>query len=412
MSETNEFDPYDKETLKRGPEAYVELGRKCPVHHNRERFDFFIASDYNDVTQSILKDSNTWSIEDGSPPKALPDAFHTGLMTDPPYHQKIRQVVQRGFGQTQLARLSKEIDRIADELIDRMLAVPEGEGDFYTLFASPLPARLMCVMLGTPEKDYEKYKAWADSFFYSINNDASTSPEEDAMSAHVVTEPLFGLLTERQALLESKGLTPDLKHVGTVLPDDFLSRFMCDKIDGKPLNPLEILSLMMGILVGGNETTMNLIGNLLWRLLEVPERWETLKANPNLIETAIEESLRIDPPVLGLCRTAKHDVTLQGQTIRKDAKVMYNIAAVNRNPEFWENPDEFRLDRPLSVARRHVSLSGGPHSCLGAPLARMEVRMVFEKLVKRIPGLAMAGEAERIKGFNAWGKTYLPVRWR
>jgi len=144
-----------------------------------------------------------------------------------------------------------------------------------------------------------------------------------------------------------------------VLPDDLMSRFICDRVQGRLLNDLEILGLGVAILLGGNETTMNLIGNLLWRLLEVPSRWEMLKANPALIEGAIEESLRFDPPVLGMFRKATNAVELGGCPVPASARVMYNIAGANRDPNIWSDPEDFRLDRPKDTQRKHLSFGGG-----------------------------------------------------
>lgn len=220
------------------------------------------------------------------------------------------------------------------------------------------------------------------------------------------------MVATRRALLTEAGVEPDMAHVGTLLPNDFMSRFICDRVDDRPLSDHEIISLSMGILIGGNETTMNLICNLLWRLLEQPERWEQIKADPTLIPAAIEESLRFDSPVIGLFRNSTCPTQLQGQDIPAGSKVLYNLAAANRDPARWPNPDEFCLDRPFEQARRHVAFSGGAHACLGMGLARMEVRQVFEKLVVRLPNLRLIGPTERAPGFNFWGRNVLPVAWK
>ena len=409
MTDKIDFDPYDPAIMGQGPDAWAELGRKCPVHKYEGRFDFYIANDPDAVKRNILTDPATWTIEQGSSPKLLPEEQRTGLMTDDARHNKIRFIIQRGFSTPELKRLAVIVEQLADELIDQMLALPQQEGDFFDLFVRPLPARLMCLMLGVPEDQAQFYKDWADRYFYSIYNEPHTEMSVDEI--HAVTGPLFELLKARRAHLADQGLAADLSLMGNVLPQDFLSRFMSDKIDGEYLEDGEILSLMLGIIVGGNETTMNLIGNVLLRLLVDRERWERLRADPGLCEVAVEESLRIDPPILGNFRCPRTDVALNGTVIPKDAKIMYNIASANRDPAIWPEPDSYSLDRPIGALRKNASFAGGNHSCVGAPLARMEVRVVLEKLLARMPKLRLDGTPERAAGVNVYGWVKLPMRW-
>ena len=412
MNDRINFDPFDPKTRQDAPEEFAKLARQCPIHRYRGRFDFFIENDPAYISGVMLKDPAIWTVEKGSAPTPLPSELRTRIMMDGPSHAKIRHVVQRGFTAQDLARLKAIVEQLANELIDTMLAIPGGNGDFFELFAMPLPGRFMCLMLGAPEKDYRTYNAWAEDYFYSINNEPGVRGEESMERMRQVTTSLFQLIAERHAMIKNRGLERDLSLVGTALPNDFLSRFMCEKIDGEYLEDMEILTLMIAIIIGGNETTMSLVGNLLWRLLEVRERWMMLEADPSLIEVAIEECLRLDPPVLGMCRTPRSELALHGVSIPAEAKVLYNISAVNRDPAVWANPEEFRLDRPLSSLRRHASFGGGLHLCLGAPLARMEVKTVFEVLIRRLPNLRLAGEAVGARGFSVWGKTKLPVTWQ
>ncbi|MBB3982216.1 cytochrome P450 [Sphingobium fontiphilum] len=410
MTDRIRFDPYDPAVHARGPDAFAAMASRCPVYHYNGRFDFFVASDPADVREGILRDPATWTIEEGSSPKLLPPEQRTALMDDTAYHNKVRFVMQRGFSPRELARLHETVQRLADELIDAMLADPQGRGDLFERFVMPLPARLMCVMLGVPEADHMLYKEWADAYFYDILNDAGTGMSVDSLAQ--VSTPVFAELARRRALLADRGLEPDLALLGAELPHDFLSRFMCDRIDGRYLRDDEILSVMLGIIVGGNETTMNLIGNLLSRLLGDRALWEQVRADRKLVDAAIEESLRIDPPVIGLFRAARHDTTLGGVAVPAHAKVFYNIAAANRDPAIFTEPDTFRLDRPRAQMRHHVAFAGGNHSCIGEPLVRMEVRAVLNRLLDRMPDLDLDGEPRRAAGFNVCGWNYLPMRWR
>lgn len=412
LSVPSEFNPFDPATERAGPAAFAELARTAPVVHVQKRFDFIIASNPEYIRNVIFRDTSIWTSELGVVPTEHPKGLITRMMQDNSDHLKVRRIIQRGFSPAELKRLAEFVNEILDELLDEIEAIPARKGDFFQLLAMPLPSRLMCRMLGMPETDYPLFKTWADQYFFAINNDPSKTAEDRFTDMQQVAQALFALIAERRAVLAQKGLSPNVALIGNELPNDFLSRFMCEQIDGQLLDDVEILSLMSAIILGSNETTMNLIGNLLCRLLEAPERWEAVKADPALIEVAIEESLRLDPPILGMCRTPRHDVTVDGQNIPAGTKTFYNISAVNRDPAMWESPDEFRLDRPLSALKRHASFSGGERLCLGAGLVRMEVKMVFEKLMARLPDLHLVGEPEQCPGFNVWGKTTLPVAWR
>ena len=232
------------------------------------------------------------------------------------------------------------------------------------------------------------------------------------MSAMAKIKVTFEIYPDSFEMLRKAGIdNPTLEHVGTVLPDDFMSRYICDRVEGRTLTDVEVLGLGVTILNAGSETTINLLSNLLWRLLETPRLWEQLKANPQLVEAAIEESLRYDPPVLGMLRKVMKPTELGGCPVAEGARVMYSIAGANRDPSIWENPDEFRLDRPLEKLRKHITFGGGSHLCLGLQLTRMEAKIVFDKLIVHLPKLRLTGKPERIRTFNFWGRSKLPVAW-
>jgi cytochrome P450 len=225
--------------------------------------------------------------------------------------------------------------------------------------------------------------------------------------------PFFSAqIAERRARLADAGVTqPGAEHVGTVLGDDFVSRCVTSQVEGRPLRDAEILNVCLAFLTGGQETTTNLIGNLVWRLLEVPERWQTLRANPALIENAIEESLRYDPPVLAHFRTSLCPVAMHGHQLPSHSKLMFNITGANRDPQKFPDPESFRLDRPLAQVRQHLSFGNGVHFCMGAPIARMEARIAMRLLLERLPKLRLLGRGERVRTWMYWGRASLPVAW-
>jgi len=196
-----------------------------------------------------------------------------------------------------------------------------------------------------------------------------------------------------------------------VLPDDFMSRALVSRVEGRRLTHEEMLNICLAFLTGGQETTTNLIGHLLRRLLEAPERWEQLKADPSLIDNAVEESLRFDPPVLAHFRTSLSETQMHGHDIPERAKLMFSICGANRDPAVFEAPDEFRIDRPLPEARQHLSFGSGVHLCLGAPVARLEARIALERLIERLPNLRLLGLGGRVRTWMYWGHTGLDVAW-
>jgi cytochrome P450 len=198
------------------------------------------------------------------------------------------------------------------------------------------------------------------------------------------------------------------------LPDGLLTHLAVDEYrDGERMPLPEVVNMTNQLLIAGHETTTSLITNCAWRLLEDrPARWERLVAEPELVPNAVEESLRYDPPVLGLCRTNADGAEIRGVEIPADAKVMVLYASANRDPDrFPDRPDEFVIDRPLLETRKHYSFSWGIHHCLGAHLARLTARVTLEELLARLPSLRLDGPTERVASPFLWGRHALPVAW-
>ena len=193
--------------------------------------------------------------------------------------------------------------------------------------------------------------------------------------------------------------------------DDLVSGLVAAEVDGRRLSDHELQWMLLLLLLGGNETSTALLTNVVWRLLQVPQRWAAVREDPGLVDVAVEESLRHDPPVLGLFRTPTRDVTLHGTTIPEKAKVMVCFASANRDAVVFDDAEHFRLDRDLDDVRRHLSFGFGAHFCPGAALARLEARVTLRRVVERLPELRLAGAPERIVPFNLWGRRTLPVEW-
>jgi cytochrome P450 len=401
------FDPLSPQTLAAPGPAYSQLRERCPFHHHRsDKHDFYATSRYEEIKKEVLADNPVWSFKFGNAAKDT--MSDVGFVTDPPFHMAFRAALQPGLSPKALKVYEPQIEAIAQRLIDAMLT--HERGDLQDEFAMPLPAMMMCLMLGLPTENYRTYKRWSDELQAQLFHE-TTPASYEALLGEIL--PFFGAqITQRRARLAEAGIAEaTLEHLGSVLGDDFISRCVLTQVEGRPMRDAEILNVCLAFLTGGQETTANLIGNLVWRLLEVPERWQTLRAEPGLIEAAIEESLRHDPPVLAHFRTSLCPVAMHGHELPAHSKLMFNITGANRDPQQFPDPENFRLDRPLAQVRQHLSFGGGVHFCMGAPIARMEARIAIRLLLERLPALRLEGPGERVRTWMYWGRAKLPVAW-
>jgi len=406
MTPSQTFDPLSPQTLAEPGPAYSQLRERCPFHHHvSDKHDFYVTSRHDEIRRDVLADNPVWSFKFGNAAKDT--MSDVGIVTDPPFHMAFRAVLQPGLSPKAMQAYVPRIEAIAGELIDAMLT-HEG-GDFTDEFAMPLPAQVMCLMLGLPVQEFRTYKRWSDELQAQLFHEHRPASYESLLCEIL---PFFGeQIAQRRRQLTQACVEPTLDLLGTLLPDDFISRCVLSQVEGRPLRDDEILNVCLAFLTGGQETTANLIGNLVWRLLEEPQRWEALRADPVLIEAAIEESLRYDPPVLAHFRTSLCPVSMHGHELPEHSKLMFNITGANRDPEKFPDPESFRLDRSLTQVRQHLSFGAGVHFCLGAPIARLEARIGVRMLLERLPGLRLVGPGERIRTWMYWGRASLPVTW-
>jgi cytochrome P450 len=393
------YDPFDPAVLADPFPVYAALRERCPVHHHPgfgER-GFYTVTRYDDVV-ALSKDVDRWSADWGQGPIYVKEG---GLRSDPPEHTRYRRLITGAFTPSRTAALTAFVEASAGALVDRFAAA--GEVDLVGAFAVPLPLDVIAHVLGVPADRGAEFKAWSDEFMAGQNN---ADPEvQGAARAKIDAYFVEELGQRRGRLAAAPGADPM-----SVLPDDVLTSLLLADNDGRPFTDDELLPLLLLLLVGGNETTTSLLGNLVRRLLELG-LWEQVVADPSLWDAAIEESLRLDPPVLGLFRTAQGDQHVHGVTVPADAKVQGLYAAANRDPAVFERPDSFRLDRTAREARQHLSFGVGIWFCPGAALARIEARAALRQLGERLPGLRLVGAVERTDSFMMWGPKALPVRW-
>ncbi|MBV9841065.1 MAG: cytochrome P450 [Sphingomonadaceae bacterium] len=404
MIEVPVVDPYAPEAMNAPGSYYDALRENCPVAKvdDGDR-SFYIVSGYDRVVE-VMNNHDRWSKIDGA---LLQKTEHEiALSQDPPTFTEFRRTYINYLSPAGVKRWADEIRRMASGMLDEIL--PHGRGDFHDLFAMPLPMRVMALLLGIPQDRLEQYKSWSNTFMRAAFNDPAEAAE--------AIETLYAFFDEqfdqRRATLRAAGIEePKPEHVGPVISDDLISVLMTARFQGRLLTNDELRRTTRGFFIGGNETTTSLILNMLVRLNEVPERWERIKAEPAIISNVVEESLRCDPPTIGMFRGAACPVEMDGVTIPENARVIYAIPSANRDPKIFARPTEFLIDRPQSERSRHVAFSFGSHFCPGAWVSRMEARIAFELIVEKMPNLRITGPGVRIAPFNFWGLRSLPVAW-
>ncbi len=313
------------------------------------------------------------------------------LFMDAPAHTRLRGLASVAFTPQRVRVLREHIQQIADELIDRVIA--RGTMDVIADFAAPMPAIVTAEMLGVPTEDHADLKKWSADFAEMLGN-FQHNPDR-IPSVLESTNNLTNYF--REAIVKAK----------THPREGLIHSFMTAELDGDRLTEEEIIANCVVTMVGGQETTTNLIGNGLLTLLRNPAQLARLRDNSALIQPAVEELLRYESPSQHTGRIAREDVEIGGKKIGKGQAVMAIMAAANRDPERFPNPDELMLDR---TDNKHLAFGWSSHFCFGAPLARMEGQIAFETLLRRLPDLQLMPTALSWRNNSGLrGLTALPV---
>lgn len=303
------------------------------------------------------------------------------LNSDPPNHSRLRSLVQKAFTPKMIAQLDGRIQRIADDLISDIER--KGRLNLVDDYSFPLPIIVISEMLGIPKEDQAKFRIWSHAVIASPE-----TPEEIKETEKQLSE----FITYLQYLVDMKRKEPK---------EDLVSALILAESEGHKLSARELYSMIMLLIVAGHETTVNLITNTVLALLENPNQLQSLKDNPKLIDSAIEEGLRYYSPVeVTTARWAAEPFQIHHQTIQKGDMVIIALASANRDETVFENPEIFDITRENN---RHIAFGHGSHFCLGAPLARLEAKIAITTLFNRMPKLQIKGNREEIK----WQGNYL-----
>ena len=343
---------------------------------------FYILSRYEDLNYA-LREPDIFIEGFGNGPNFVDSK---GVLSDGEHHTLIRRIVQPNFLMGSIARLQNRLEEITEELLDDVEEMDEW--DIHDNLSFPLPVIIICEILGIPIDDIHKFKRWADA---SVEQMCSEDP-------HSYDEEL--------KQLEGYLLNLILKKRNQVEDDTLLSRISHAKIGKDYLSDDEAVKLTIQIFVAGNETTTSLISNLFWRMMTIDNLWERFVDDEIDINDAITESLRYDPPLLGLFKTTSKEVNINGNIIPKKTKVMMHYGAANRDPKVFNNPNIFDINRDGSKV---ISFSVGVHICLGRELAKLETRVALNAIKNRFPNIRLLNDGERVGPFLFWGRKKLPV---
>lgn len=367
--------------------TYAWLREHDPVHWDQRRklWGVFRYADVIDVE----KQPEIFSNAQGSRPYTPPDG--SMINKDDPEHKAQKRAVYKGFTPKAVAEKEAHIRSIVTSLIDAVEA--NGECDLVEALAAPLPMILIAEYLGAPLSDCDDLQRWSDTLIGGA--DGPENVTDAVATAH------FAFIEYAMAIMEQRRREPRR---------DLVSILVREEIDGEPLSEDAVISEALLLLVGGNETTRNVITGGVEALARNPEQRAVLLEDPSKIPVAVEECLRWVSPIINMRRTATRDHEVSGKTIRAGEQVLLFYPSANRDVEVFDRPDEFLVEREPNP---HVAFGFGPHFCLGAQLARLEVRVMLEELLVRLPNVRLASDDPIPRSHSSFvrGVHSLPVVW-
>ena len=360
--------------------SYHRLRVEDPVHWN-EQVGAWTLTRYSDVVEALRDrrmSSDRISAYSGRIPEAMQEKMapimrifsNTMLLSDPPNHTRLRSLANKAFTPRVVENMRSHIQDIVDQLLDAVETA--GRMDIISDLAYPLPVRLICEMLSVAPEDRDQFKKWTDDLavFLGDIRRAAEHVEVAQRSALDMIDYLKGIIRECRE-------NPR---------DDLISALVAAEEQGDVFSEEELYSMFVLLQIGGHETTTNLIGNGLLALLQNPDQLQKLKDNPALVDNAVEELLRYHSPIQMTARIAMEELEIGGQKISQGQFISTYLAAANRDPDQFADPDRLDITRQEI---RHVSFTLGPHFCLGAALARLEGQIAINTVIGRLPHLRL-----------------------
>jgi cytochrome P450 len=376
---------------------FRRLRREAPLYWHPERDGgrgFWVVSRYDDL-KHVSRHPQLFSSADGTnhkdhTPEELSMLRLIMLNMDPPQHVKFRRIVQRGFTPNRIEEMEGHVRRRTRAIVD---AVAErGECEFVNDVAAELPLQVIADLMGVPQEERHVLFDLSNRLIGFEDPEFQTSPE-DARQASMEMWAYANRLAERRKQ------KPE---------DDLTTRLLHGEVDGERLSESEFDSFFLLLAVAGNETTRNLISHGMLTLIQNPQARRLLVEDPSLVPSAAEEMLRFTPPVMYFRRTATRDTEIRGVRVRAGDKVAMYYPSVNRDEAVFEDPDRFDVRRSPN---EHLAFGIGEHYCLGANLARLEIRIMFDELLRRLPDMELSGPVRRLRSSFIDGLKAIPVRF-
>jgi cytochrome P450 len=383
--ETVDFDNTDPDLISDLYERIGDVQSRCPVAWSDARAGFWMLTKYSDVVEAS-RDWQTYTVTEGimiPPTGASMPVIPAEL--DPPRHTKLRRLVLPNFTEKALEPWVPGIRRIIADAFAPLL--PAGRADVVVDVARPVPVLAICLILGI-DRDWRRIRQLAEDFL------AATGKPEVARAK----------AAELEAFLEEEIEARRGQPVR-----DLLGSYVNARIDGEPIPPRELLGLVQLLVVAGHETTVNGMGMLLYRLVCEPGLRDRVLADRSLVDKVIDETLRLHPPVWNMGRTVRAETTVRGSTLCPGEKVMLVYGGANRDPDKFENPERFDVDRP--GVTQHLTFGSGRHRCIGEALARLELRLTLSYVLDTIPDVELDGQPAFGGGTNQYGPRSMPVRF-
>jgi cholest-4-en-3-one 26-monooxygenase len=402
--ELSDIDLLDRDRFTEGipHEWFTYLRHNAPIYHHPEPAGpgFWVFSKHEDVV-AIGRDAKHFSSDQRRGGvvglENIPDApewqeeGQLMLTMDPPSHTRHRRLVNRGFTPKMIGMLEPHIREVTVAIIED--AIKKGELDFVVDVASELPLQVIAELMGVPQEDRHKVFDWSNRMIGSEDPEYTVA-QEDVQNAQIE------MFMYAQQLADRRRAEPK---------DDIITKLLEADIDGEQLSDMDFNLFFLLLAVAGNETTRNSISHGMNAFLENPDQYQLLVDKPELMDSAIEEILRWASPVMYFRRNVTDDLDYKGNALKAGDKVSIWYVSANRDEDVFTDPFTFDITRSPND---HIAFGGGgPHHCLGSNLARMEMRLFFEELTRRVPKVESIGAISRLRSNFIGGIKHLPVRF-